>query len=285
MIDLHTHSTFSDGSLTPNELVLGAKKAGLTAIALTDHDTTGGIDLFMKACRRHGINGIPGVEMSADTTRGTMHVLGYFIDRRDKRLQGVLAEIRDGRVRRNAEIIERLNGLGLALEWSDVQAFACEDVVGRLHFAQALEAKGYVKSKDKAFDLYLAKGKPGYAERFRLPAVECVGTIVRAGGIAVLAHPLTLGLDEKALRDCVGELTAAGLKGIEAYYSEHKAQQTLLYENLAKEFGLVATGGSDFHGKGNPKVALGKGFGNLKVPDSVVEELGRIRPQTAQCSA
>lgn len=288
MIDLHVHSTFSDGSLTPEQLVERALDMGLTAIALTDHDSTDGIDSFLTACEEQTTHngqrttdngrtliGISGVEISADVRRGTMHMLGYFINHKDSDLESMLKRIRDGRKIRNKEMLRKLNDLGFELTWDDVAAFAGGDVVGRPHFAQALMARGYVTSKKAVFDLYLAKGRPAYVDRLRLPPAECISVILKAGGVPVLAHPFTLKLGRKDLREHVRELADIGLRGIEVYYPEHSREQVQEYLALAGEFELVATGGSDFHGEINPGIELGKGFGSLQVPDMVVEELRR----------
>jgi len=273
MIDLHTHSTFSDGSLTPEELVARAREVGLTAMALTDHDSTGGVGRFMAACAAAGLDGIPGVEISADVKRGTLHMLGYLIDPREPTLQAALRRIREGRAERNAEILKKLNALGLALTWAEVLRHAGEEVVGRVHFAQAMVAKGHVTSKEAAFDRYLAKGSPAYASRFRFSPADSIAAIHAAGGLAVLSHPFTLELGRPALRECVTGLAAVGLDGIEAYYSEHTPVQTDEYRGLAAALNLVVTGGSDFHGTPNPAVALGSGFGPLRVPDELLVPL------------
>jgi predicted metal-dependent phosphoesterase TrpH len=281
MIDLHMHSTFSDGTFTPSELAAKAKGFGLTAIALTDHDCTDGLDEFLKACATNSdqpkLTGIPGVEISADVKRGTMHILGYFIDYKNAKLEKTLVQIRDGRKIRNEEILKKLNGLGFKLTWDEVAAFAGEDVVGRPHFAQAMISKGYVASSEKAFELYLKKGKPGYADRFRLPPGESIGIILQAGGVPVLAHPFTLELDKQALRNYVSELKNSGLLGIEVFYPEHSEPMVTEYLALAKELDLVTTGGSDFHGTVNPKIRMGIGFGPLKVPDQIVDDLKKAR--------
>jgi predicted metal-dependent phosphoesterase TrpH len=281
MIDLHTHSTFSDGSCTPEQLVREARDAGLRAIALTDHDCTGGLDRFLEACGRSDIVGVPGVEISADVPRGTLHMLGYFLDWRNEALGGVLERIRDGREIRNRAILRKLNDLGLGLAWDEVAAYAEEDVVGRPHFAQALMAKGLVPSKEAAFDRYLAKGKPAYVDRFRLSAADSIAVIRSAGGLAMLSHPFTLELGRDALRAYVATLAEAGLDGIEAYYSEHTPEQTGQYLELAAELGLAVTGGSDFHGDLNPAVRLGCGFGSLSVPDELLGELQRRAAERA----
>ena len=239
MIDLHSHSTFSDGSFTPRELVKHAKDLGLSALALTDHDTTAGMDQFMDACSEFGITGVPGVEISVDVRSGTMHMLGYFINTKDDKLEQILTRIRSGREDRNKQILEKLNALGLKLTFKEVNAFAAEDVIGRPHFALAMVQKGYVSNKDAAFELYLGKGKPAYVERYRLSASESIAAIVNAGGVSVLAHPFTLDLNRAALRDFIKDMKGRGLQGIEVYYSEHNGEQQREYESLTNEFDMV----------------------------------------------
>ena len=282
MIDLHAHSTFSDGSLTPEELVALARRRGLTALALTDHDSTGGIGRFLEACSRSaaegyrggaGLTGIPGVEISVDVARGTLHLLGYFVDPANADLETMLGRIRDGRHYRNQQILSKLNDLGLALTWDEVASYAGEEVVGRPHFAQAMHARKYVASKEEAFDRYLAKGKPAYFDRFRLPPADALAVLLRAGGVPALAHPFTLDLARPALRRYVGELRDVGLQGIEVFYSEHSSEQITEYLALAREFDLAVTGGSDFHGEMNPKIELGTGFGSLRVADELADAL------------
>ena len=278
VIDLHVHSSFSDGSFTPTELAVRGTEIGLSAMALTDHDGVDGVPLFLDACEGRPMEGISGVEISASVDHGTLHMLGYFIDPQDAKLSEVLEHIREGRSERNHRILDKLKALGLELEWDEVRAFAGEDVVGRPHFAQALLARGYVRSKDDAFGVYLAKGKSAYVDRFRLPPGESIALIAEAGGVPVLAHPFTLDLGAGALRSFTTELKEAGLQGIEVYYSEHSDRQRAEYLGLAAELDLVATGGSDFHGEINPAVKLGYGFGSLRVPDDVVDALRERRP-------
>jgi len=278
MIDLHAHSTCSDGSLTPEALAARGAEAGLNALALTDHDTTAGVAAFLAACEGLPMDGVGGVEISAAVPRGTLHMLGYFVDPGPCELQDALAHIRGGREERNRTILANLNKLGFELTWEDVKAFSGDEVMGRPHFAQALMAGTYVRSKTEAFDRYLGKGKPAYADRFRLPPAESVALIAGAGGAAVLAHPFTLDLGPEALDRLVAELRAAGLAGIEAYYPEHSPRQREQYLALAEKHGLVATGGSDFHGELNPDIRLGVGFGSLHVPDEVLDALRAHRP-------
>lgn len=278
MIDLHTHSIFSDGSLTPEELVDQACAGGLRAVALTDHDTTAGLPRFLKAAEGRPVRAIAGVEISADFSPGTLHMLGYFIRTEDSPLEERLVWIREGREKRNAEILTRLNALGFPIVWEEVSRHAGTDVVGRPHFAQALLDRGIVKTKDEAFDRYLGKGRPAYAQRRRFSLEDSIALIRAAGGVAVLAHPSTLGLDDTELRALIGRLAERGLSGVEAYYSEHSNGLQQAYIRLANEFGLVATGGSDFHGALTPDIQLGRGFGGLCVPDEVVEQLEACRP-------
>jgi 3',5'-nucleoside bisphosphate phosphatase len=275
MIDLHVHSIFSDGTRTPEQIIAEAEAAGLTAVALTDHDTTAGLARFAAAGAASAVRPVPGVEISADVPKGTMHMLGYFVDPDCAPLCAALHEIRDGRKLRNTRILEELNALGLEMTWDEVEAYAGDEVVSRPHFAQAMQARGYVTSKQEAFDRYLARGKPGYVERFRLPPADGMRLIRAAGGVPVLAHPFTLDLDPAALRASLREWKAQGLGGIEVYYSEHDAARQAVYGALAAELDLVPTGGSDYHGDATPGLRLGVGFGNLRVPDGVLAELER----------
>lgn len=273
MIDLHMHSTFSDGSLTPEEIAEGAARAGLTAIALTDHDGTLGVERFLAACRAQGLKGISGVEISVDFSGSTMHMLGYFLDHHDAALNARLTRLREGREERNARIIERLEEIRLPLTWEEVARQAREDVVGRPHFALAMIARGYVKTKDEAFDRYLGRGRPAYVERYRFTVEESLEMIRAAGGVAVLAHPFSLNLGRRRLRLLIQELAGKGLQGLEAYYPEHSPDQHRFCVSTARDLGLVLSGGSDFHGAMNPCIKLGVGFGNLSVPDELVDKL------------
>ena len=276
MIDLHCHSTFSDGTYTPGELVVMARDAGLTALALTDHDSTGGIADFVSANEEYNddaLTCVPGIEISSDVPKGTLHMLGYYVDHTDAGLEEQLLPIRDGREYRNKQILVQINELGCELMWDEVLGFAGDDVVGRPHFAMAMIEKGFVKNKQQAFDQYLAKGKPAYADRFRLLPEKSVAMIKSAGGVSVLAHPYTLDLGKAALRNYVGELSEMGLDGIEIHYPMHADYLRKQYLSLAAEFNLLITGGSDFHGDVNPAIRLGRGFGSLDVADELLDKL------------
>jgi len=195
------------------------------------------------------------------------------MDHANCRIDASLAKLREGRHERNQIILERLNKLGFALTWDEVAKLAKEDVVGRPHFVQAMIEKGYVKKKDDAFDRYLGKGKPAYVDRFRFSVDESIALIREAGGVPVLAHPFTLNLGRKRLRVLLAELAAKGLQGIEAYYSEHNHDQQRFCISTARDLGLALSGGSDFHGAMNPDIRQGVGFGNLNVPDELVDLL------------
>ena len=273
MIDLHTHSVYSDGTNLPSELVAMAEKYGLTALALTDHDTVGGIPELFSAAENTSVEMVAGIELSAECDRGTMHILGYFIDHTCPILLEKIKKVQEGREQRNIGILKKLNKLGYILLWSDVDKHAGKDVVGRPHFAMALVERGHVKSRKAAFDLLLAKGRPGYVERYRYTAKECIELVRAAGGIPVLAHPATIYLPEEPLFALVSELKDAGLGGIETYYAEGRPENMRRFSKWADTLGLIRTGGTDFHGKNTPDLKLGTGFGQLHVPDEVLEHL------------
>jgi hypothetical protein len=281
MIDLHMHSTFSDGSLTPAELVDQAVELGLRAIALTDHDGMGGIPELLQAAVGRPLRVIPGVEVSADVPKGTMHMLGYFVRADNAELNESLECIRNGREIRNRQILRKLQALGCALTWEAVAAEAGSAVVGRPHFAQAMIKQGFVKDKEAAFDKYLGKGKPAYVDRRRFTPQDTIRLIRGAGGVPVLAHPFTLDLNHADLQRLLLELRGAGLEGLEVYYSEHTPAMQSQFMDLARQFNLVATGGSDYHGAMTPNIRMGAGFGGLRVPDDVVARLEERRPGAA----
>jgi len=273
VIDLHVHSVYSDGTDTPEELIRLAAERGLSAMALTDHDTVGGIVPLLAAAASSPVEAVPGIELSAECSHGTMHILGYFIDHTCSALLEKIERVQSGRVDRNMEILKKLNKLGYVLMWSDVEKQAGCDVIGRPHFAEALVARGHVKTRKAAFDLLLAKGRPAYADRYRYTASECIELIRRAGGVSVLAHPATIYLPDDELRELVKGMKEQGLGGIEVYYAEHKPENISKFRGWAEEFGLICTGGTDYHGDNSPDLKLGTGFGQLRVPDETLDQL------------
>jgi len=259
-IDLHTHSTHSDGSFPPGKLVELAKEKGLRAIALTDHDTVAGVEEAVSAGKKLGVEVVPGVEISAQFGPGTMHILGYCLHSTHPELTGALKKLQQARAARNPKIIERLQTLGLKITTAEVLDLAGEQV-GRPHIARALVQRGHVSSMDEAFSRYLKKGAVAYVEKFRFSPRQAIGLIRRAGGLASLAHPFTLGIDEpKELSPVAKELQAMGLEGIEVFYPDHSMEMTVLYDDVAKRLGLLPTGGSDFHGDLRNGTDLGGGL-------------------------
>jgi 3',5'-nucleoside bisphosphate phosphatase len=275
VIDLHTHTTASDGRLTPEQLISLADDFKLYGIAVTDHDGIDGIARARAAAERMGISFVPGIEISAEYTEsGTMHILGYFMDEADEGFNRALIFLKKARSERNPLIIERLNRHGIPLTMEDVRREAGSDQIGRPHFARAMVKKGYVASIPEAFERYIKKGGPCYVNKARLTPREAIRTIREAGGVAVLAHPKTLMIDQNVkLPRLLSDLVEDGLRGIECYYFNHARSEQEYYLTLTRRFNILATGGSDFHGDNKPQVQLGKGTGNLVVPDEVLDRL------------
>ncbi|MDD4494554.1 MAG: PHP domain-containing protein [Eubacteriales bacterium] len=263
-VDMHTHSTYSDGTLTPAELVKQASKAGLKAIALTDHDTVEGIPEAIKEAEKLGLELMPGVEISTDANP-EMHILGYFDASNYRKIEKALSVPRDNRKLRNKKIIKKLNALGYDIALSDIKKSTGGDVTGRVHIALALIEKGYIKSVEEGFSKLLAEGRPAYAERERLTPADVIGMLAKSGGIPVLAHPKYLGKGEAEFDELLIDLKSYGLMGIEAYYADNSYLETVKFLNFARKHTLIATGGSDFHGGVRTDVMLGTGRGNLKV--------------------
>lgn len=274
-LDLHLHSTHSDGSQPPAEIISMAHKADVRALAITDHDILSGLPEAVEAARPLGIEVIPGVEISSRFDDDELHILGYYLDPADATLQGRLATLRESRHRRNPLIVERLRDLGVSLTHDEVRELAGTDAVGRPHIARLLMQKGYVQTAKEAFDRYLARGKAAYAARELPEPIEAIQWIGDAGGVAVLAHPLWVKRTGDALRTLCEKLKDAGLSGIEVHYSTHTPQQTSVFLNLAKQLDLLVTGGSDYHGLTKPDIEVGTGRGNLKVPELLLEPLQR----------
>jgi predicted metal-dependent phosphoesterase TrpH len=274
LIDLHVHSSASDGSYAPAQVVRQAKEGGLTAIALTDHDTVDGLAEAMAAGDRLGLEVIPGVEISAQFPGGTMHILGLFVDYHNGRLDERLAVLKQARLDRNPQIIAKLNALGLRISMAQVEAIAGGGQIGRPHIARALLESGYISDLQEAFDQYLGWHRPAYVSKFRFPPPEALAMIREAKGIPVLAHPFTLNLGSAyALKNLIVELKGLGLAGLEVYYSEHTPEQEALYLKLARELDLLVTGGSDYHGLNKPEITLGSMPSQDKLTYHLVEVL------------
>ncbi|MBF0526051.1 MAG: PHP domain-containing protein [Deltaproteobacteria bacterium] len=273
-VDLHTHSTASDGSLTPTELVTYAVAKGLTAIALTDHDTTEGLDEAINAGNNTGLEVVPGIEISAQYEAGTMHILGYFIDPGNAALRSNLARLQEARRTRNPRILEKLAQLGVHITIEDVEEASGGGQIGRPHIAQAIVKKGYANDVNYVFDNYLTKGGPAYVDKFRFSPEDSISLIKSAGGRACLGHPFTLFIKDNVMLDqMVAGLKARGLEAIEVYYPDHSPEQTATFLHLAKKYDLFPTGGSDFHGRAKPRVDLGIGYGALRVPYELLDHM------------
>lgn len=273
MIDLHCHSVFSDGTSTPEELVALAEQGGLTALALTDHDTTDGLERLMKAGQGSSVETLCGIELSAEFGDKSLHILGYGFNPSDSALQAALSWVREGRAERNVQILEKLNALGYDLTYEDVRKHSADDLVGRPHFAAALIEEGHFKHRNKIFRQLLGKNCAAYVDRPRLNPAACLEVIRNAGGIPVIAHPGQIKLTRNKLRRLVKKLKEQGLGGLEVWHPSHPPHQIKTFEQLCEEFDLVATGGTDFHGTLTPDLSLGRGFGNLVVHDEVLIRL------------
>ena len=257
----------------------GAADIGLRAVALTDHDTLDGIPAARSAATRHGIELVPGTELSVDWPGGVMHMLVYFLEPGPGPLQERLEELRTSRHDRNLGMIADLRALGIDIEYGEVEARAgSEGVVGRPHIAAVLVDKGAVSSITDAFDRYLARGGPAYRDRARLEYAEAARLATASGAVPVLAHPHTIGVSADDYAQAFRDVAAAGVRGIEAYYSEYTPEVRTSIASLAHQLGLVATGGSDYHGSFKDGVALGTGKGDLEVADEVLADLKAIRP-------
>ena len=274
-VDLHIHSTASDGRFSPAEVVHKSAEVGLTVIALTDHDTVDGIVSALEAAKTFPrLKVIPGVEISTDITHGEIHVLGYFIDYTQNELQTTLSRMRNSRLGRAQRMIAKLRNLGIFIEWERVKEIAGSGSIGRPHIAQAMLETGYISSIKEAFTKYISRDGPAYVEREKMSPVEAVELILQANGLPVLAHPLTINDPETM----VIELKAAGLIGIEVYYDGYTAEETSRLVNLANKHGLITTGGSDYHGLDASTETM---IGGVDVPIESVEKLIALAEQRA----
>jgi len=265
-VDLHSHTTASDGVLTPRQLVRLAAKHGVRVLAVTDHDSTSGLaDAMDEARTLPPLEIVPGLEINCDVPGAEIHVLGYCLDWAAEWFQAFLGEQREERRRRVHRICERLAELGMPIDPAEIFSLVQEGSAGRPHVAQAMVNRGYVKTVREAFDRYLSANGPANVPRKRLTPVEAVRVIRRARGVPVLAHPGLANRDEM-----IPELVEAGLLGIETYYPEHSSAQTIAYREMCRRLGLVATGGSDFHG---PQISRAHHPGFQAVPESAWPEL------------
>ena len=276
LVDLHLHTTASDGRLSPTELVQLVADKGLQQVSISDHDSTEGLaEAFLAAQQFTDLRIIPGIELSTDIPGDEIHMLGYFIQYEDEEFQLSLEEFRRGRVDRAREMVERLASLGVQLEWDRVQEIAGDGSVGRPHIALAMVEKGYCKEPKDAFPEYLGRNGLAYVQRTKMTPEEAVQLLLKVGGVPVLAHPAYLSELEARLP----ELKAAGLIGMEVYYSKFDPDTIKHLQDLASQYDLIPSGGSDYHGLGNADEPLP---GSMGPPVSTVERLEQAAQHVAQ---
>jgi 3',5'-nucleoside bisphosphate phosphatase len=279
MIDLHTHSTCSDGTDRPERLAELAAAAGCSAFALTDHDTLAGLDAARHRAEELGVRFVPGCEVSCAYRGRNPHVLVYFVEDGEGPLQEELARLREDRKTRNARLVERLHELGLPISYEElVEESGDEESVGRPHVASVMVRRGMSGSIPDAFDRWLGEGKPAYVPKARVTPAEIAALAKGSGGVAVLAHPLTLEMGPRELSGVVAELAEAGFAGMEAHYGRYSRDERAMLREMAQRHGLVATGGTDYHGLIKAGLSVGRGEGDLSVPDHVLDELEARRP-------
>jgi predicted metal-dependent phosphoesterase TrpH len=265
--DLHLHTTASDGRLKPAEIVSLAIKVGLDVIAVTDHDTVDGVVPALEAASAaRSVKVIPGIEINTDVSRGEVHILGYFIDYTDRNLAATLHTLRDSRRERAQKMVAKLSDLGMKIDWKRVSELAQGGTVARPHISQALLEKGYIRSEKEAFDKYIGHNGPAYVERYKLLPVEAVKLVLEAQGLPVLAHPA----DIADLDELVPKLKAAGLIGLEIYYGNYGPGTIDRLAKIARQYSLIATGGTDYHAFGD---GLEVSIGSRLTPAGSVEQL------------
>ncbi|MBE6542898.1 MAG: PHP domain-containing protein [Ruminococcaceae bacterium] len=272
IIDLHTHSSFSDGSMTPEELLCHAHEKGISAIALTDHDTVSGIKDASVAALKYGVELVPGVEISSESV-SQVHVLGLFINTESQALLDLFKSQQEERLISNKKYISVLAEHGFPITEEEVKRVAPHGGVGRAHYAKIMMDHGWVSSVAEAFDKYLGVGMSCYVKRMVITPEEAIECIHKAGGLAFFAHPYQTKLDYKGIYDLAKHLKNCGLDGIEGYYSEYSPEMHKTFMDMADDLSLLVSGGSDYHALMKPHLEIGVGRGNLKVPYSVLEKI------------
>lgn len=272
-VDLHVHSNKSDGSLSPSDLVLEAKKKGLKAFALTDHDTVDGIDEAMAASENSGVTVIPGIELSTEYERKDIHIVGLLIDKEQPAFRDKIQEFVDSRIQRNRKMCQKLTEAGCPLTYEELVEEFPGAVITRAHYAQILLKKGYTKSLREAFERYIGDRGPCFIPREKITPEDGVKLILSAKGIPVLAHPLLYGMGKERLQILVDRLKDAGLEAIEAVYCTYSPSEETQMREFTKKNGLLISGGSDFHGNAKPGLEMGNGYGKLYVSEEILDEL------------
>lgn len=271
-IDLHIHTIYSDGTWTPQEVVSRAKKLNLAAISITDHDSVAGLEEAIARGEKLGIEVVPGIEMSTDVGEDEIHILGYYLDWKEKKFLARLEKFQAARAKRNRKLIKNLKELGMEINHGELKGLSGRGVISRLHIARLMVRKGYVSSIGNAFERWLNPGKPAYVKKMNVSPFQIIELILKTGGVPVFAHPFLSKRD-----DLIPHLVKAGLKGIEVYHSAHDSRVTQYYQKVAQKYHLLITGGSDCHGEAKDKVLMGK----VKVPVSVLRVLKKAAREEA----
>lgn len=274
-IDLHVHSTASDGTMSPEEVVAYAKQKGLRAIALTDHDTIDGIEEAIEAGKKYDIEVVPGIEFAADFNNTELHILGYYINYKDDNFKKAVKNIQIDRENRNIEMIKKLNEIGFDVTVEELYSIAGgKEIVTRAHFAKLLLKKGYVNTREEAFKKYISSDCPAYVSRKILNSKQCIELILSVNGIPVLAHPTLYKMTINEIELVTKQLITYGLKGIEGIYSSYSNQQKADIKSIAQNYNIKISGGSDFHGTNKPHIDLGEGINNnISIPYSILKNL------------
>lgn len=278
-IDLHVHSTYSDGTLTPEELVCKAHEISLAAMALTDHDTIDGVPEAVEAGKKYNVEVIPGVELSTFYNDKEIHIVGLYIQYMNPEFQKELEALRNVRRNRNIQMCQKFTELGMPLDYDEMEKEYSDAVITRAHFADFLLKKGYIKSRNEAFDRYIGPNGPCYVPRKKMTPAEAITIIKAAGGVPILAHPVLYHLGKEQMSKLMDHLCDSGIVGLEAIYSTYTMGDELEMKNLAGERGLIISGGSDYHGANKPHIELGVGKGHLFVPYSLLETIKKYRSQ------
>lgn len=279
--DLHTHSVFSDGTLTPTEIVLLAKEKNLSSVALTDHDTVDGTEELLQAGKKYGVEAVSGIELAAYYDflgkKTEIHIVGLFIDHKNKDLLEATTRIKKQRYERNIKMLEKLTAIGFPMTYDELYEISGCGNCTRAHYAQLMYKKGYTKTVNEAFEKYISLGLPGFVPRKLITPNEAISLIRGAGGIPILAHATLYKLDYDGIRRLVRELKPMGLMGMEVMYSTFRNEQEREITRIAAQEGLLFSGGSDFHGKNKVGIDLGTGKGNLKIPEEFYIKLKQAK--------
>lgn len=279
-VDLHVHSTASDGTLSPSEVIQLGKKLNLRALALTDHDTVDGIDEALMAGKEYGIEVIPGVELSCSYNNKEIHIVGLFINHKNIHFTEELEHLRNTRNNRNIEMAEKFCELGIPISFEEIQAHYPDATITRAHFAKYLYEKNFTSSIRDGFDRYLNDRGPCYVTRYKMPYSETIRLIHEAGGVAILAHPILYRMGQTELEKMIIALSKCGLDGIEAIYSTYTPSDESLIRRFARQNNLLLSGGSDFHGTNKPNIQLGMGKGKLRIPYDILSNIKKSFPHT-----